>query len=238
MNRISWLIPTYNEEKTIRRVIEQIPVGVPYVFDKSSDNTAKIAKDAGAIVVPRKGVGKGDAMREAFDYLMPLSDVIITIDGDNTYSPIEVFTLLDEIENGVDMVIGSRFLGSIQNDAMSRLNSIGNRIINFILNLFFPSGSEITDSLSGFRAIRISSLKDINLTSKQFEIEVELTARFLKKKFKVVEKPISYRRRPEGSQSKLRPVNDGLINIKMILEVKFEGALNKCTRLWRKVSNK
>lgn len=216
MNRISWLIPTYNEERTIGQVIKQIPVGVPYVFDKSSDGTAKIATEAGAKVVNRKSVGKGGAVREGIELLSPISDVLVIIDGDNTYSPKEIFPLLTEIQNGAHMVVGSRFLGSMEEEAMSRLNKWGNRFFTYVLNTRF--NSKISDPNSGFRVIKVSALDKINLASSGFEIEVELTAKFLKNKLKIVEKPITYRRRPGQSKSKLKVFRDGYRILSTILK--------------------
>ena len=216
MNTISWLIPTYNEEQTIRQVIEQIPVGVPYVLDKSSDRTAEVAAEAGAKVVSRKGLGKGEAVREGFELLIPVSDTIVIIDGDNTYSPAEVFQLLNEIKNGADMAIGSRFLGSMENGAMSRLHRWGNKFLTFVFNRRFNSST--SDPNSGFRAIRVSALEKIDLDSKGFEIEVELTAKFLKNNRDVVEKPISYRTRPENSKGKLKVFRDGYRILSTILK--------------------
>lgn len=207
MDKISWLIPTHNEEQNIRQVIEQVSVGTPYVFDKSSDDTAKIAAEAGAIVINRKGSGKGDAIREGVELLSSTADIIVVIDGDNTYSPTEVLPLLEELKNGADMTIGSRLLGNMEKGAMPRSHRWGNKFFSFLLNRRF--NSKITDLLSGFRAIRVSALKSIELRSSGFEIEAELTAKFLKKNLKIVEKPITYRRRLGGSKSKLRILRDG-----------------------------
>jgi len=207
MGQISWLIPTYNEEQNIFQVIKQITVGTPYVLDKSSDKTAMIASEAGAIVINRKGLGKGDAIREGIELLGSTSDIIVIIDGDNTYSPKEVFSLLEEVKNGADMAIGSRFLGYMEKESMSRLNKWGNKLFNFLLNRLF--NSKITDLNSGFRAIRVSTLREIDLRSKGFEVEAELTTKFLKKKLKVIEKPIAYRGRLYGSDSKLNAFRDG-----------------------------
>ena len=217
MSRISWLIPTCNEEQTVREVIEQIPIGVTYVLDKSSDRTADVAARAGARVVNRKGVGKGEGVREGFGLLIPLSDIIVMIDGDNTYSPTEVFPLLSEIEiNGADMAVGSRLLGSMEKGAMSRLHRWGNKFFAWVLNARF--NSRITDPTSGFRAIRASALNDIDLNSKGFEIEVELTVSFLKSGLHVVEKPIVYHKRVSNSKSKLRGLRDGYIILSKILK--------------------
>lgn len=207
MHQIRWLIPTYNEEQNICQVIKQIPVGVPYVFDKSSDKTATIAAEAGAIVISRKGSGKGDAIREGIELLSSTSNIIVIIDGDNTYSPMEVFPLLEEIKNGADMAIGSRFLGYMEEGAMSRLHKWGNKLFNFALNRRF--NSKITDLLSGFRVIRVSAMEGIDLRSSGFEIEVELTAKFLRRSLRIIEKPITYRRRLHNSDSKLNALRDG-----------------------------
>jgi dolichol-phosphate mannosyltransferase len=199
-------------------VIEQIRVGQAFVFDKSVDETKKIAKEAGAIVIDRKGQGKGEALQEGFEHLIPISDVIVIIDGDGTYFPEEVYPILESLNNA-DMVVGSRFLGNMSEGAMTDKNKAGNKFINSMINLFYST--KLTDALSGFRAIKVSSLKKIELKNSGFEIEAEMTVKFLKKKLKIVEKPISYRPRPLGSKSKLRPFRDAFRNVKLIVSNVF-----------------
>lgn len=212
--RITWLIPTYNEEASIQDVIKSIPIGVPYVLDRSEDKTPIIAKEAGAIVIHRTGKGKGEAVKEGIERLKPISDIIILIDGDNTYSPYEVYSLLEALENGADMAIGSRMLGKQQKGSMGIINKLGNLLLNFSINTFFDVS--LTDFLSGFRSFYSKKLDSNEIYSKGFDIEVELTTSFLRKGLKIVEVPITYSPRVDSSNSKLNIFIDGIKILYMI----------------------
>jgi len=228
--RISWLIPTYNEEASIKQVIKNIPIGMPYVFDKSSDNTPFLAKKAGAIVINRTGNGKGEAVREGITFLKPRSDIIIMIDGDNTYDPSEVFNLLSALKNGADMVTGSRFLGKQFEGAMGLLNRLGNYIFNFFINVLF--NASLTDFLTGFRAFYVNNINPNELFSKGFDIEVELTTLFLRKKLNIIEVPISFYKRTDSSNSKWNIFFDG-VKILYSIFYYFIFNKNKVYKIWK-----
>jgi len=218
-NKIMWLIPTYNEELSIKDVIANIPIGVPYVFDKSMDKTPFIAKRAGAIVIHRKGNGKGEAVREGIELLKPLSDIIVIIDGDNTYSPSEIYKLIDALKNGADMAVGSRLLGRNYRDAMGITHRLGNRFFNFLINIFFDAS--LTDFLSGFRAFYAQTIDPNDISAKGFDIEVELTTMCLRNGLKIIEVPITYSKREHSSDSKLNMLTDGLKILLSILQQFF-----------------
>ena len=207
------IVLTLNEESSINDVLTSFKTRLPdvklraLVIDgKSVDNTVSLAKKAGAEVLVQKTKGKGAAMREGIDSVT--SDIIAFIDGDGTYDPKELDTLLIPIiENEADMVIGSRFMGEREKGSITFLNRIGNRIFNTLVKI--SNNFNITDVLSGYRAVRTKSLNEIVLFSEGFEIEVELTLEFLSKNLRIKEVPISYKRR-YGSKTKLKPFHDGV----------------------------
>lgn len=136
------------------------------------------------------------------------AEIFVFIDGDGTYLPIELDSLVKPILDGeADMVIGSRLKGEMEKDAMTMINKFGNKFFNFFIRRAVKFN--IRDVLSGYRAVRGDSLKEIVLFSEGFEIEAEITLEFLGRKLRVMEVPISYKKR-HGSLSKLQPFKDGV----------------------------
>ncbi len=202
------LIPTLNEERGIGEVIDGfIKKGYTNIFvidGNSTDRTREIAESKGAKVVIQSGEGKGQAVMEAFQLID--SDVVVLIDGDGTYLPEEVDRLLEPIRRGIaDHVVGNRLAG-YEKGAFTRLNLLGNKILNFFFRLIY--GIELHDILSGYRALTKEVYKNIELEKHGFEIETELTVETIAKGFRILEVPITYRKR-EG-KTKLRPIRDGL----------------------------
>jgi len=201
--QISILIPAYNEEKTIGKVVmafkKQLPEAKIYVCDNNSkDKTAEISKKTGAYVLKEKRQGKGFALQKLFTIK---SDIYVVVDGDDTYPAEKVKNLIQPIiENKTDMVVASR----------KRFNSgvvrnFGNFFITKLLNLLFKQ--KLHDALSGYRAFNYNLIKNLNLTSKDFEMETELTIKAIENNFRIIEIPINYRARKE---SKLRTYKDGI----------------------------
>jgi len=171
----------------------------------SSDRTVELAKEAGARVVVQSGKGKGQALKEAFDLIE--SEYIVMIDGDGTYLPSEVHLLLDPVLAGrADHAMGNRF-GNLQKGALTRLNSAGNRLINFFFRLIY--GVPLNDILTGYRAFTRGGVSRLDLTMTGFEIETEMTVDSVKKGLAIAEVPITYRARSRGTQTKLNPIMDG-----------------------------
>jgi len=210
--QISVLIPSYNEEKTIGKVVKdfkkQVPKAKIYVCDNNSDdNTAKIAKKAGACVLNENKQGKGYALRKLFNIE---SDIFVMVDGDNTYPSDKVKELIKPIiENKADMVIGAR-----RRFNSGFLRDIGNLIITKLINLFFSL--KLHDTLSGYRAIKRNLIKDLKLKSTGFEIETEITIKSIKNNYKIIEIPIDYKSRKD---SKLKTFKDGLKIFKTIINL-------------------
>jgi len=210
--QISVLIPAYNEEKTIGRVVndfkKQMPEAKIYVCDNNSDDkTAEIAKKAGACVLKEKRQGKGYALRKLFDIE---SDIFVIVDGDNTYPSNKVKELIKPIiENKADIVIGARkrFNSGFFRDA-------GNFFITKLINLLFKQ--RLHDALSGYRIIKSYMTKNLKLTSRSFEIETEITIKSIENNFKILEVPIRYKSRKD---SKLKTFKDGLKIIKTIIDL-------------------
>lgn len=211
--RIEIILPTLNEEQTLKKLIQDIrstvlPVKVSIlVIDGGSiDGTLGICKTENIRYVIQKGKGKGTAMREAVE--QSDADIVVFMDGDGTYSPSDLGSLLKPLLNDqADMVVGSRIAGKREKCSISMLNTIGNKLFNRTIN--FALKSSITDSLSGYRALYRKTFKDLVLFSDTFEIEVEMTVEALAKGYRVMEVPISYGLR-QGSKTKLDPLGDGM----------------------------
>ena len=210
--KIAILIPCYNEELTIKKVISDFKHELNnadiYVYDNNSkDNTYNIAKDAGAIVVKETAQGKGNVVRSMFRDID--ADVYVMVDGDDTYPADEVHKLIDKIINeNIDMVIGDRLSnGTYAEENKRGFHGFGNNLVKGLINSIFKS--ELHDIMTGYRAFSKKFVKTNAIMSPGFQIETELTISSLVHRYKVVNVPITYRDRPEGSESKLNTLGDG-----------------------------
>jgi glycosyltransferase involved in cell wall biosynthesis len=208
--KIAVLIPCYNEERTIAKVVRDFKTAIPlaeiYVYDNNSkDATAQIARKEGAIVVRERRQGKGFVVQSMFRSIE--ADVYIMIDGDDTYPVSEVHRLIAPFMNGeADIIVGSRLHASSESK-FRQLNLWGNRV--FLSTLNFVFGVRLTDILSGYRVFSRNFVKTIPLVGGGFEVETELTIKALESGFRIVEVPVNLSSRPEGSYSKIRPIQDG-----------------------------
>jgi len=208
--RIAVLIPCLNEESTIGKVVSdfrrELPEADIYVFDNgSTDETASVAAASGATVVHERRRGKGNVVQTMFRTVD--ADMIIMVDGDDTYPAECVHQLLQPILKGwADVVLGSRLSFSVESGFHS-LNLFGNLVLRGLLNTFF--GVRITDILTGYRAMSSEYFKRIPIFATGFEIEAELTIQALERGYRIIEVPVGLRNRPEGSKSKLRRFQDG-----------------------------
>lgn len=215
--KIAVIIPCYNEELTVGRVIEDFTKRLPdaevYVFDNnSSDNTADISKSLGATVIREKRQGKGFVVQSMFNKIT--ADIYIMMDGDDTYdlSGIEKAVSLI-INDEADMVTGNR-LKTYAEKSFRPLHSFGNKLVRFLINKLFHSN--LKDVMTGYRIMNKAFVKNINITSGGFEVETEMTIKALKYNFVIKEMDIKYGERPEGSYSKLNTFRDGLLVLKTI----------------------
>jgi glycosyltransferase involved in cell wall biosynthesis len=207
--RIAVLIPCLNEELTIGKVVrdfrEQLPEADVHVFDNAStDATARIAEEAGAIVHLEPRRGKGYVVQAMFQKVD--ADFYVMVDGDDTYPAERVHDLLRGVQDGsADMVVGSRFLAA--GSSFRTLNRLGNQLFLKAINFIF--GTRLTDVLSGYRAMSRRFVKGLPLFVTGFEVEVEMTIKTLERGFRLTEVPSLLRDRPEGSHSKIRKLRDG-----------------------------
>ena len=217
-SRIAVLIPCYNESKTIEKVVKDykrvLPKADIYVYDNnSSDGTDKIAKKAGAIVEYEYQQGKGNVIRSMFRDID--ADCYLMIDGDDTYPSENAKEMCDLVLEGkADMVIGDRLSSTYFTENKRPFHNFGNKIVRFLINKLFKN--KVKDIMTGYRAFSYEFVKSFPVLSKGFEIETEMTIHAVDKNFKLIEVPVNYRDRPEGSVSKLNTYKDGFKVLKTI----------------------
>jgi glycosyltransferase involved in cell wall biosynthesis len=207
--RVAVLIPCHNEATTIAKVVADFRTALPeahiHVFDNaSSDDTARVAAQAGAQVHLVPLPGKGNVVRRMFADVD--ADMYLVVDGDDTYDASRAPALLDRLQIGsCDMVVGVR--DAAASAAYRRGHAFGNRLLTRFLSRLF--GRDCGDILSGYRAFSRRFVKSFPVFSSGFEIETELTVHALEMSMQVGEVPTRYRERPEGSASKLKTYRDG-----------------------------
>ena len=212
------LIPCYNEEKTIRKVVrdwkKEIPEATIYVYDNNStDNTAKIAKEEGAVVRREYKQGKGNVIRRMFREID--AQCYIMIDGDDTY-PVEYGRQMmqEVLEKKTDMVVGDRLSSTYFEENKRPFHNFGNSIVRWSINNLFKTS--IKDIMTGYRAFSYEFVKTYPVMSKGFEIETEMSIHAVDRNMQVENVIIEYRDRPDGSESKLNTYSDG---IKVLLTI-------------------
>lgn len=221
MDKIAVLIPCYNEEKTIGRVVSDfkavLPEAVIYVYDnRSTDNTAKIAAQAGAVVRREYVQGKGNVIRRMFREID--AQCYIMADGDDTY-PAEFAPEMAKLvlEKKVDMVVGDRLSSTYFTENKRPFHNFGNSIVRKSINALF--GSDIKDVMTGYRAFGYNFVKTYPVLSHGFEIETDMTIHAVDKNMLVENVIIDYRDRPDGSESKLNTYSDGFKVMRTILKL-------------------
>lgn len=218
MDTIAVLIPCYNESQTIEKVVkdyrEALPEASIYVYDNNStDQTDEAALKAGAIVRYEYRQGKGNVIRSMFRDID--AECYLMIDGDDTYPAENARSMVDHILSGrADMVIGDRLSSTYFTENKRPFHNVGNRLVRGLINTIF--NSSIKDIMTGYRAFNYEFVKSFPIMSKGFEIETEMSIHALDKNFKLMEVPVTYRDRPEGSVSKLNTYKDGFRVLKTI----------------------
>lgn len=218
MDKIAVLIPCYNEEKTIGKVIADAKAALPeatiYVYNNNSkDRTAEIAKEAGAVVRNEYMQGKGNVIRRMFREIDAL--VYVMVDGDDTY-PMEAAPEMVELvlNHNSDMVVGDRLSSTYYQENKRPFHNFGNNLVRGSINKLF--GCNIRDIMTGFRAFSYEFVKTFPVLSKGFEIETEMTIHAVYNNMQIDNVVIDYRDRPEGSVSKLNTYADGFKVLKTI----------------------
>ena len=218
--RIAVLLPCYNEAVTVQKCVEDfreaLPNAVVYVFDNnSSDGTAERAAEAGAVVVRSPRQGKGHVVRHMFRVVD--ADVYVMADGDDTYPAADAPRLVRELATShADMVVGSR-LDDHEGDSFRSLHVLGNGMFVALVNVLFQVRLE--DILSGYRVFSRRFVRTVPLSAGGFGIETDMTLNALSKGLHIVELPIHYGSRPEGSESKLSTWRDGLVILTAIVRL-------------------
>lgn len=219
-DQIAVIIPCYNEELTIAQVINEFKSILPqsdiYVYDNNSnDRTVEKAKQSGAIVRYERRQGKGFVVQRMFREID--ADVYVMVDGDSTYPPKEVWKLIQPVLNQeADMVVGSRLM-AVSESEFKKMNRFGNKVFLWTINYIFKV--KLTDILSGYRAFNRKFVKNLPLFGGGFEIETELTIKALARNYQIVEIPINLGLRPEGSNSKINILRDGILILNMIFSL-------------------
>lgn len=222
METISIIIPAYNEELTIGKVIKdfkkQLPDANIYVYDNNStDNTAKIAEEVGAIVRKEYKQGKGNVIRSSFKEID--SDIYVMVDADDTYPAEIVNELIEPVKNGqADMVTGDRLSNGTYKKQMKKIShKFGNNLVKNCINLLFDI--RLNDIMTGYRVFNKKFVKNMPIMSQEFELETEMTLFAVDKKYIIKEIPIEYRERPNGSKSKIKTLKDGTKVIKTLIKM-------------------
>ena len=225
MNKeIAVLIPCYNEELTIGKVIKdfkkELPYAKIYVYDNNStDNSVKIAKKEGAIVRYEYKQGKGNVIRRMFREIE--ADCYLLVDADDTYHAKHAKKMCKYIlNNEADMVIGDRLSGSYFEVNKRLFHNVGNKLVRRLVNILFKSN--IKDIMTGYRTFSHRFVKTFPILSKGFEIETEMTIHALDKNLNIKEIEIEYKDRSKGSVSKLHTFKDGYKVIKTIINLFME----------------
>lgn len=208
---IAVLLPCYNEEVTIGKVVRDFKAALPdatvYVYDNNStDRTAEIAAAEGAIVRREPRQGKGNVIRAMFEDID--ADVYVMADGDDTYPADAAPAMVAKVLDGYDMVIGDRLSSTYFQENKRPFHNFGNRLVRGSINGLF--GAHVTDIMTGYRAFSFTFVKTYPVLSRGFEVETEMTIHSLNNNLRLYEMPIQYRDRPEGSVSKLDTVGDGI----------------------------
>ena len=219
---VAVLVPCYNEAITIAKVCDDfrrcLPDAVIYVYDNnSSDGTAQIAAEHGAVVRHEPRQGKGHVVRQMLRDID--ADYFIMVDGDDTYPAEAAGELLKPLISGeADMCVGDRLSNGTYGEENDRaFHGFGNNLVRVLIKLIY--GFKFSDVMTGYRSFNRVFAETMPVLSPGFEIETELSIHAVDKGWKIAEVPIDYRDRPEGSESKLSTFSDGFKVLKMIMSL-------------------
>ena len=212
MDKIAVLIPCYNEEKTIGKVVtdakKALPEAVVYVYDNnSSDRTVELATQAGAVVRYEYMQGKGNVIRRMFREID--AECYVMVDGDDTYPMEYAPEMVDKVlHHNADMVVGDRLSSTYFMENKRPFHNMGNSLVRGSINHLFKC--DIKDIMTGYRAFSFGFVKTFPVLSKGVEIETEMTIHAVSNNMQIENVIVDYRDRPEGSESKLNTYADGI----------------------------
>lgn len=221
MDKVAVLIPCYNEAKTVKKVVEDfravLPEATIYVYDNNStDGTAELARQAGAVVRHEYKQGKGNVMRRMFREVE--AEAYILVDGDDTYPAEAAREMITRVlEHQADMVVGDRLSSTYFTQNKRPFHNMGNTVVKMMINCLFHS--EIKDIMTGYRAFSRGFIKTYPVLSRGFEIETEMSIHAIERNMQVENVVINYRDRPEGSESKLNTYSDGIKVLRTIVRL-------------------
>lgn len=223
MKDVTFLLPAYNEEPSIGKLINCIKhlysnSHIIVIDNNSTDSTVQIAKNLGAEVISEKKQGKAHAIRKGFSHVD--SPYIIMMDADNTYDPHDAKNLIDCLKNNkAGLVLGSRLKGQKEKGSISNLNIIGNHILSYTASKFYSPVSDVCTGYWAFSKEVINYLMEVGIDSSGFEVEAEMYAKVSKGNFIILEQPILYRVRSD--EAKLNSLRDGTKIFKELFKHKF-----------------
>lgn len=221
MDTIAVLIPCYNEEKTVQKVVSDfravLPQATVYVYDNNStDGTADLAAAAGAVVRKERQQGKGNVLRRMFREID--AECYLLVDGDDTYPAEAAPEMVRAVrERGADMVVGDRLSSTYFTENKRPFHNFGNSLVRFCINRLF--GSQIKDIMTGYRAFSFQFVKTYPVLARGFEIETEMSIHAVERNMRIENIVIEYRDRPAGSESKLNTYSDGLKVLRTIVRL-------------------
>ena len=216
--KVAVLLPCYNDELTIEKVVKdfkkELPEATIYVCDNNSkDKSVSLAEKAGAVVMHEYKQGKGNVMRKMFREIE--ADIYLINDSDDTYPAHHAKEMVDMIKEGkADMVIGDRLSSTYFTENKRFGHNFGNRLVRFLINSLFKTN--VRDIMTGYRAFTREFVKSFPVLSKGFAIETEMTIHAADKNFLIGTVLVDYQDRPEGSVSKLNTYSDGFRVLKTI----------------------
>ena len=223
--RVSFIVPAFNEARTIGEVLERIDAlplesQVIVVDDGSSDGTAAIAeRRAGTVVLRQRNSGKGAAIRAALPYVD--GDVVVIQDADMEYDPADVPALIDPIERGVaDVVFGSRLRGGRPQRAYLFWHLVGNRFLSLLTNVLY--NTTLSDMETGYKAFRAEVIRSLDLREDDFAVEPEITAKVCRQKLRIYELPVAYYGRTYAEGKKIT-WRDGFKAMWVLVRVRVTG---------------
>lgn len=228
MKNIAIILPAYNEESTIQKIISNFHNDCPeaeiwIINNASKDSTKKIASETiknlniNGGIIDENRLGKGNALRLAFNNID--ADIYVVCDADCTYFSEDIYKLINPIKSeNFDVVIGDRISSgdyAIENKRI--VHSFGNKLLQVLINYLFKAN--LSDTQSGYRALSRRFVKTYPAIAEGFNIETDMTVHALDKRFKIIDVPIKYKDRPEGSFSKLNTLSDGFLVLKTLANI-------------------